>query len=169
MDVSKGPVEVDNNGRRIHNLETKKILESMGLSTRSQLWELDPENIKIISDAMKKKVDGLKVLTSKELETAKLVLLSRIHKCKDSIEAKNMSEAVKVIGKVEKIVEEAKSMGSGIQGPGFGRDAKEEIIKIDQGRNLAQEAQKARDDLEGKNKNRTIGREQSNNPFELEK
>lgn len=164
------PVKVDNNGRRIHDQETRKMLESMGFATRSKIWELDKDKIKIICDLTKKKVDGLKVLTQKELGIAKMVLGSRLSKIKDPSERAMMLKTMEAISNAEKVLKEAKTKGDGVQPPGFGRDKNQEIQKVDQGKDYKkEEVEKAIDALEGRSKDRVRNNEQtrSNNPFEL--
>lgn len=163
--------QVDNNGRRIHDSKTKNMLESMGLATRSMLWEMNPEKIKIVFDAMKKKVDGLKILTSKELETAKIVLASKMAKTNNLEDKKIMAKDIKVIDKALGILSEAKTMGGGVQKAGFARDKDAEIQMVDQGKNYSDDVKKTREGLEGRDNNRTVQQEQTrnNNPFEIPK
>lgn len=161
------PIQVDNNGRRIQSPQTQKMLESMGLATRSILWEMDPDKIKIVFDAMKKKVDGLKILTSKELETAQMVLASKAAKTKNPEEKKRMVEDIKVINDAKKILDEAKTMGGGVQKPGFARERNAEIEIVNKGKNFGEEVQKVKEGLEGKDKEILQEQTKSNNPFEL--
>lgn len=70
-------VELKSNGRRIHEGEIVKILSNMSLATRSILWELDPEDIRYLDGIIKRKVDGKKIITKKQL---KRELLRELHK-----------------------------------------------------------------------------------------
>ena len=162
-------IKVDNNGRRVHDSKTRNMLESMGLATRSTLWEMDPDKIKAVFDVMRKKVDGLKILTSKELETAKLVLASKMGKTKSLDDKKMMANDVKAIDKALKILREAKEMGGGAQKAGFARDKNAEIQMVDQGKNYQNDVQKAKTGLEGRDNDRSINQEQTKNngSFEL--
>lgn len=157
------PIQVDNNGRRIHDSKTRKMLESMGLATRSTVWEMDADKIKIVFDATKKKVEGLKVLTPKELETAKLVLGSKMAKIKNVEDKKMMANDIKTIDSALKILNEARSMGGGAQKVGFGRDKNVEIQKVDQGKNYEKDVQKAK---EGMTKSADREQSKSNDAFE---
>lgn len=139
------PVLVDNNGRRIQDPKRRKMLESMGLATRSLLWEMDPYKIKIVFNAMKKRVAGLKVLTPKELEIAKLRLASKMAKTNNVDAKRMMANDIKTIDRALKILDEAKSMGGGAQKVGFGRDKNVEIQKVDQGKNYEKDVQKSKE------------------------
>lgn len=163
-------IQVDNNGRRIHDSKTRKILESMGLATRSTLWEMDPEKIKVVFDAMRKKVDGLKILTAKELQTATMVLASKKVKTKDPAEKERISDAIKAMNKAEKILKEAKINGGGVQKVGFARDKNADIQMVDQGKNYSEDLQKAKKALEkDSTKSMQEDKARSNNPFELDR
>ena len=139
------PVLVDNNGRRKQDPETIDTLESMGLATRSKLWEMDRDKIKIISDVIKKIVGGKKVLTLKDLEIAKWRWASKIAKSDNVDDKKMMANDIKTLDRAIEILNEAKSMGGGAQKVGFGRDKNVEIQKVDQGKNYEKDVQKAKE------------------------